>query len=35
MVNLLYYSLEKNTLKEGKNMNEKCIGYHLINFIVN
>ena len=30
MFNLQYYSLEtKNTLIEGKNMNEECIGYHL------
>ena len=35
MFNLLYYSLETyNTLREGKNMNEECIGYHLV-FLTN
>ena len=35
MFNLLYYSLETlNTLIEGKNMNEECIGYHLV-FLTN
>ena len=29
--NLLYYCLEtENTLREGKYMNEECIGYHLV-----
>ena len=35
MFNLLYYSLEtKNALRESKNMNEECIGYHLV-FLTN
>ena len=35
MFNLLYYSLETyNTLREGKNLNEECIGYHLV-FLTN
>ena len=34
-VYLLYYSIEtQNTLIEGKNMNEECIGYNLV-FLTN
>ena len=35
MFNLLYYCLEtENTLREGKYMNEECIGYKLV-FLTN
>ena len=35
MFNLLYYCLEtENTLREGKYMNEECIGYQLV-FLTN